>query len=332
MKEELGVAEPVPASVFLSPSKRTPKRASLVKVDTRSPLRSANASNWEASHDINNLDQLLLKREIDSEPLNESKMVPEAESNNDVVMDEAGDDASIKKEVEQEVKTEPQNASKMVPEAESNKDVVMDEAGDVTKYDFDHENNTSTKKEVEQEVKTEPLNESKRVQEFESNNDDVVMETAGGDVSKYIFDHENNISSKMAQEFESNNDDSSLQKLEFWQDIKSEPIEEIVSIQKESNEEVMGEIEDVSKNLKGPSEAKPVKKGRGRPPKNSNNSTGDPQNIFSKKQVIKEINSYPIEENENVQQQSKNTEPKFPEVRTSRTLRGRTFKPPIKKT
>ena len=151
MKEELGVAEHVPACVFLSPSKRTPKRASLVKVDTRSPLRSANASNWEASHDINNFDQLLLKREIDSEPLNES--IPEAQSNNDVVMDEAGDDASIKKEVEQEVKTEPQNASKMVPEAESNKDVVMD---DVTKYDFDYENNTSTKKEVEQEVKTEP--------------------------------------------------------------------------------------------------------------------------------------------------------------------------------
>ena len=56
MKEELGVAEHVPACVFLSPSKRKPKRASLLKVDTRSPLRSAHASNWEARHDVNNLD------------------------------------------------------------------------------------------------------------------------------------------------------------------------------------------------------------------------------------------------------------------------------------
>merc|ERR1719210_3093169 len=42
--------------VFLSPSKRAPKRASLVKVDSRSPMRSAFHSSWEARHDVNNLD------------------------------------------------------------------------------------------------------------------------------------------------------------------------------------------------------------------------------------------------------------------------------------
>ena len=44
--------------VFLSPSKRAPKRASLVQVDSRSPMRGSAAfhSTWEARHDVNNLD------------------------------------------------------------------------------------------------------------------------------------------------------------------------------------------------------------------------------------------------------------------------------------